>query len=295
MAGTTGESAETRGPLSGVPLFARLDLNEQSDLRGRMRPRTAAAGEVIVWHGEKGDSLFLVDRGSVEVIVPSERGEHVHLAQIGPGGFFGELSLLDSGPRTATVRAAEPCDLLELHRDQFMQFLIARPDAALEMLSLLATRQREGQAAMRSTNPNEAFAATRITTWQRLSDVIASVSASQWFSLFHLVWFGSWILLNVFGSLVYTRSVLVPDERKSLLPPWVFDPFPFGLLTMVVSLEAIFLAIFVMVSQNRQSEKDRLRTDMDYQVNVRAQEEILRISQRLSAIETRMGELARRH
>jgi uncharacterized membrane protein len=86
----------------------------------------------------------------------------------------------------------------------------------------------------------------------------------------------------------------VPDDKKALLPGWVFDPFPFGLLTMVVSLEAIFLAIFVMVSQNRQSEKDRLRTDLDYQVNVRAQEEILRISARLGSIENRLGDLSRR-
>jgi uncharacterized membrane protein len=277
-----------------VPLFARLGLEEQADLHGRMKPRAVNAGEVIVWHGEQGDSLFLISDGSVEVVIPNERGEHVHLAEIGRGGFFGELSLLDSGPRTATVRATDRCELLELHRDQFMRFLMGRPDAALDMLGLLATRQREGQAAMRSMNPNEAFAATRITTWQRLSDVIAAVSASQWFTLFHAVWFGVWILMNVSGSLIYAHAVIIPDDKKGLLPGWVFDPFPFGLLTMVVSLEAIFLAIFVMVSQNRQSEKDRLRTDLDYQVNVRAQEEILRISHRLSTIETRLGELTKR-
>lgn len=284
---------QATGPLSSVPLFARLDLTEQNDLHGRMKPRTVGGGEVIVWHGEKGESLFLIKGGVVAVAVPNEKGEHVHLAKIGPGGFFGELSLLDSGPRTATVRAVEPCELLELHRDQFMQFLLAKPDAALDMLSLLATRQRENQASMRAKNPNEAFAATRVTHWQRLSDVIATVSASQWFSLFHITWFGSWILLNIVGSLIYTHSVIVPDDKKASLPGWVFDPFPFGLLTMVVSLEAIFLAIFVMVSQNRQSEKDRLRTDLDYQVNVRAQEEVMRISRRLDNIERKLDEHAR--
>jgi uncharacterized membrane protein len=290
----TAQTDQVKGPLSGVPLFARLDLVEQRDLHGRMKPRAAAAGEVVVWHGEKGESLFLIQSGLVGVAVPSDKGEHVHLAKIGPGGFFGELSLLDSGPRTATVRALEPCELLELNRAQFMQFLMSRPDAALDMLSLLATRQRENQALMRTANPNEAFAASRITPWQRLSDVIATVSASQWFSLFHVTWFGTWIILNVIGSLVYAHTVLVPEEKKPDLPFWVFDPFPFGLLTMVVSLEAIFLAIFVMVSQNRQSEKDRLRTDLDYQVNVRAQEEILRISHRLSSIEARLGEQPRK-
>lgn len=291
--GNTEQPVAT-GPLSGVPLFARLDPSEQAALHGLMKPRSASSGEVIVWHGEHGESLFLIREGTVAVAVPNERGEHVQLAEIARGGFFGELSLLDSGPRTATVRAVESCELLELHRDQFLQFLAARPDAALDMLSLLATRHREGQSAVLARNPNEAFAASRITTWQRLSDVIATVSAGQWFTLFHAVWFGAWITLNVAGSLIYTHSIIVPDDKKAALPGWVFDPFPFGLLTMVVSLEAIFLAIFVMVSQNRQSEKDRMRTDLDYQVNVRAQEEILRISQRLSNIESRLGELTKR-
>ena len=273
-----GQSAPVTGPLSGVPLFARLDLTEQRDLHGRMKPRSVPAGEVVVWHGEKGESLFLVQSGLVGVAVPNDKGEHVHLAKIGPGGFFGELSLLDGGPRTATVRTLEPTELLELSRAQFMQFLMARPDASLDMLSLLATRQRENQALMRTANPNEAFAASRITTWQRMSDVIATVAASQWFMLFHACWFALWIGVNMLAA------VGALPERAG------FDPFPFGLLTMVVSLEAIFLAIFVMVSQNRQSEKDRLRTDLDYQVNVRAQEEILRISHRLSSIEAKLGE-----
>jgi len=291
-AGATRPSHE--GPLSFVPLFARLDRQEQEDLFGRMNSRSVDAGSVVVWHGERGESMFVIRTGHVAVVVPNEKGEHVQLARIGANGFFGELSLLDCGPRTATVRALERCELLELQRDQFIKFLNDRPDAAMDMLSLLATRHRQTQAAMRSLNPNDAFAATRITPWQRLSDVIATVSASQWFTAFHVAWFGGWILLNVIGSAAYTGSVLVAEEKKHLLPVWVFDPFPFGLLTMVVSLEAIFLAIFVMVSQNRQAEKDRMRTDLDFQVNVRAQEEIMQNSDRLDRIERRLNELCER-
>mgnify|MGYP000900574315 CR=1 FL=1 len=123
------------------------------------------------------------------------------------------------------------------------------------------------------------FEQTRITLWQRVSDIIATVAAGQWFTVFHLVWFGTWILLNVIGAFMQN-------------PPKVFafDPFPFGLLTMVVSLEAIFLSIFVMVSQNRQSEKDRLRTDLDYQVNVKAETEIVGMSRRIEHIEEMLAE-----
>lgn len=259
-------------PLANVPLFARLDAAEQADLIGRMKPREVEEGTVVVWHGERGDSMFIIIAGSLGVSVPSDKGEHVAVATLTAGGtgcYFGELSLLDGGPRTATVRANEPCRLLELHRKDFMAFLLAKPDAALDMLSTLAIRQRESLSALRGMkNPNEAFASQRTTLWQRVSDVIASVAAGQWFMIFHLVWFGVWIGLNVF----------LPTDSA-------FDPFPFGLLTMVVSLEAIFLSIFVMVSQNRQSEKDRLRTDLDYQVNVRAESEILALSAKLDRME----------
>jgi uncharacterized membrane protein len=145
-------------------------------------------------------------------------------------------------------------------------------------------RQRASTEAVRGLkNPNLAFDQTHMTLWQRASDVIASVAASPWFTSFHAVWFGTWIVFN----LVADKAAPVADklapaaETKSL----AFDPFPFGLLTMVVSLEAIFLAIFVMVSQNRQSQKDRLHIDLDYQINVKAQTEIMKIARRLERME----------
>ncbi len=261
-------------PLAHIPLFARLDSAEQADLASRMKPRAVSAGTVVVWHGERGESMYSISSGHMSITVPNEKGEHVPVAALGPGGYFGELSLLDGGPRTATVRALEDCQLLELHRNDFMAYLRARPDAALDMLSTLAIRQRESLSALRQMkNPNIAFEAGRTNWWQRVSDVIATVAASQWFMIFHVAWFGVWILLNVLAAMGALPAVLA------------FDPFPFGLLTMVVSLEAIFLSIFVMVSQNRQSEKDRLRTDLDYQINVRAQTEIMEVTHRLERIE----------
>ena len=114
------------------------------------------------------------------------------------------------------------------------------------------------------------------TLWQRVSDMIAALSASPAFTLVHITWFGGWILLNVLGA-------------AGLIPRWAaFDPFPFGLLTLIVSLESIFLSIFVLVSQNRQSERDRIRTDLDYQVNVKAHVEIMGIARRLDRIEQRL-------
>jgi len=270
----SGTTAPEDGPLSHIPLFASLSKAEQEALFASMTTMRFGANQSIFWRGDRGDSFYLINAGRVAITVPNEKGEHVTLDCLGPGRFFGEITLLDGGPRTATVRSMDECELYCLKRDAFHSFLRQRPDVAIEILTVMGQRQRISTEALRGMkNPNVAFEQSRVTLWQRVSDIIAFVAAGQWFTLVHLVWFGSWIAINVGGSC-------------GLLPAsWAFDPFPFGLLTMVVSLEAIFLSIFVMVSQNRQSEKDRLRIDLDYQVNVKAQSEITTITQKLERIE----------
>ncbi|MBL0927518.1 MAG: DUF1003 domain-containing protein [Phycisphaerales bacterium] len=283
-------AVEPAGPLGHIPIFSRLDAAEQAALLGCMRRERAEAQQTIFWVGDRGDALYLIDRGSVAVTVPNDAGEHVSIAHLGPGGFFGEISLLDGGRRTATVRANEPTELLVLHRRDFHDFLSAQPGAALDILRFMGERLRESTEARRHLpNANVVFERSRVTPWQFVSDLIARVAASQWFTLFHIAWFGSWLALNLLGSLVLFGSPRAPDGQG---PWWLFDPFPFGLLTMVVSLEAIFLSIFVMVSQNRQTEKDRLRTDLDYQVNVKAHAEIMEMTKRLEHIESSLAKIA---
>lgn len=276
----TGGAAADGGPLSHIPLFSKLDADEQASLHAMMKRERFNPNQTIFWLGDKGDTFFLVESGQAIVTVPNTKGEHVTIASIGPGGFFGEISLLDGGVRTATVRATEPTLTYSLDRASLREFIVKNPTAALDILAVMGQRQRSSNEVLRRfSNPNEVFEQTRITLWQRVSDIIATVAAGQWFTVFHLVWFGTWIMLNVIGAFMQN-------------PPKVFafDPFPFGLLTMVVSLEAIFLSIFVMVSQNRQSEKDRLRTDLDYQVNVKAETEIVGMSRRIEHIEEMLAE-----
>jgi uncharacterized membrane protein len=261
-----------------IPLFERLDPEERQALFAAMRVEQVPANQTIFWLGDAGDRFYMIRDGRVAITIPNEKGDHVTLGTLGPGGFFGEISLLDGGPRTATARALEPTELLVLSRADFHRFIAHRPEAAIDILTVMGHRQRLSVEALRGVmNPNIAFAESRTTSWQRISDIIAAIAASQWFTSLHLAWFGGWILINVLGT-----AGIVP-------PTWAFDPFPFGLLTMVVSLEAIFLSIFVLVSQNRQSEKDRLRIDLDYQVNVKAQTEIMSIARRLDRIESRIA------
>ena len=262
--------------LAHIPLFARLDAQGQRALRALLTAQTVKAGEPVFWFGDQGDTLYVVDTGRVEVTAPDAEGGHVLLDTLGPGGVFGELSLLDGGPRSATVRALTDCGLLVLSRTAFHAFLRQRPDVAIDVLQIMGTRQRASTAVIRGLpNPNRVIAEAA-TRWQRVSDLIAAVAGSQAFTLTHLTWFGAWILLNAVAAV------------GLLSPAFGFDPYPFGLLTLIVSLESIFLSIFVLVSQNRQSERDRIRTDLDYQVNVKAHVEIMGIARRLDRIEQRL-------
>lgn len=269
-----------QGPLCHIPLFARLREPDQQTLMSAMRLQRVEPNQTIVWCGDRGDSCYLVSTGEVAVSAPNHDGQHVHIDTIGPGGFFGEVSLLDGGPRTATVRATKPTELYVLARADFHGFIRTNTDAALHILTIMGERQRAMNEALKGMkNPNIAFdAMMRLSWWQRVSDAIAGVAASKWFTMLHIAWFGTWIGLNLLATLGALPARLA------------FDPFPFGLLTMVVSLEAIFLSIFVMVSQNRQSEKDRVRTDLDYQVNVKAQTQINSLGEQLDRIEKRLNE-----
>jgi uncharacterized membrane protein len=275
------DSEDAPSPLSGIPIFALLPPAEQRELYALMSVAEFPAGKTVCWFGDPGDSFYLIQRGQLVVTVPNERGEHVVLNYLGPGGFFGEISLLDGGTRTASVRALEPAELYVLGRDDFHAFLRRYPEAAIEILAVMGSRQRAQTEAFRGLqNPNLAFEVQRASRWQRLSDRAATLAASAPFLLGHVLVFAVWVAWNALAV-----AGVIPSA-------WAFDDPTYGILTMAVSLEAILLTIFVLVSQNRQAEKDRIDTDLDYQVNVKAQTEILGIVQRLARIEEHLGRVA---
>jgi CRP/FNR family cyclic AMP-dependent transcriptional regulator len=252
--------------LSAIPLFSKLDPDELNSLASLLKERSVEAHQPIFWVGDRGDELYLIQSGSVQVSCPDETGKEVVLAHLTAGSFFGDLSLLDGGLRTASVRTVEPCTLLTLSRGDFLRFLEAHPKAAIEVLMVLGNRQRDMLQKLRGvTNANQVIA-DRTTTWQKIADIIAAVSANQFFVLIHVVWFAVWVGYNM----------IMGEEG--------FDPFPFGLLTLIVSLEAIFLAIFVLISQNRAGEKDRIRADADFHVNLKAQYEIMQLHQKVDQL-----------
>ncbi len=258
--------------LKKIPLLSRLDDIELSRLATLLEHRTFPSNQTIIWIGEAGEELFLISRGEAVVYYPDEQGKETTLATLKEGDFFGDVALLDGGPRSASVRTLCECEMLVLKRDAFYQFLRQNPEAAIDVLTTIGHRHRETLDKLRGVaNANQIIEA-KTTRWEHIADTIAAVSASQQFVLIHIIWFSTWIITNL------------------ILGNKGWDPFPFGLLTLIVSLEAIFLSIFVLVSANRSGDKDRIRADADYQVNLKAQYEIMQLHAKLDKLLSRKNE-----
>jgi len=256
--------------LAEVPFFQLLDDAERELLASHLEVVRFAKGEIVCSYGDPGDSLYLIRSGAVEAFVKDTTGERIVLERAAAGDFFGELSLLDGGPRSASVEVIEDLEALRLDREELQQFLQRHPAVALDLLAATGRRLRETGQRLRGTasrNVNEEVEDRR-TVIQKAADWIAAFSGSIAFLVIHIVWFAAWILLNVNA---------VPG-----VPP--FDPFPYGLLTMIVSLEAIVLSVFVLLSQNRQAEKDRVRSDVEYQVNLKAELEIAHLHEKVDRL-----------
>jgi CRP/FNR family transcriptional regulator, cyclic AMP receptor protein len=262
--------------LDGIEFFKLLGGDDRLALAEVVDLVKLKDGETLFRAGDPGESLFLVRDGEVELYVRDNAGQKIILDIERPGDFFGEIALLDAGARTATAVSLTDCELIELDRDDLVLLFQRRPDAALSMLAAMGRMTRKADELLRtrvSRNVNEEVE-ERSTAVQRVADWLAAFSGSMNFLFLHAAWFGVWILLNI-------GLVRIPGLSG-------FDPFPFGLLTMIVSLEAIFLSTFVLISQSRQVEKDKVRSDIEYEVNIKAELEVAELHQKTDHLHAEM-------
>ena len=255
--------------LAEVPFFSLLDAQERAALAERVDTISKPAGAALFNYGDPGDSLYIVRAGEVEIFFKNDTGERIVLETAGKGDFFGEISLLDGGPRTASAQVTKDLEAVVVDRGDLEEFLRVRPAAAMELLTAAGRRLRESAKLLRRTasrNVNEETEDKR-TAVMRAADWISDFSGSLPFLFIHCALFFGWIVLNV-GPLARTA-----------IGGW--DVFPFGLLTMVVSLEAIILSVFVLLSQNRQVARDRVRNDIEYEVNVKAELQIAHMHEKV--------------
>jgi CRP/FNR family cyclic AMP-dependent transcriptional regulator len=277
-AGVTFRSRSTIMPspadtLADVPLFALLDEHERSILAEQVDLVTMRAGEQVFAYGEPGDSMYVVCAGAVELFFKNDTGDRIVLETARAGDFFGEISLLDGGPRTASALVLEDITALRVDRDDLDVLLSLKPHAATDLLTATGKRLRESSRLLRHTasrNVNKEHEDHR-TAVMRVADWISDFSGSLPFLFIHLGLFFIWIVLNV-GPLVHGKI-------------GGFDPFPFGLLTMAVSLEAIVLSVFVLLSQNRQVERERVRNDIEFDINLKAELQIHQMHEKVDQLQ----------
>ncbi|MDQ3266957.1 MAG: DUF1003 domain-containing protein [Myxococcota bacterium] len=257
--------------LRELSLFEHLGPEELTLLAQQLRPNTFASGDHIFRRGDPSGGLYLVTSGQVELSVTNSAGQRVVLETVGEKGFFGEVSLLDGEARSADAVAVEAVQTLRLEREALELLFAQHPSSAFDVMGQVTRRLRQANALLRNAarpNPNTEIAA-QSTPFERFADWLAHVSGTLPFLLLHVAWFAGWVLIN-----------------QGLLPVGApFDPFPFGLLTMVVSLEAIFLSCVVLISQNRGAARDRIRSDAEYEANIRSAVEVSQLHVKVDKFE----------
>ncbi len=256
--------------LRSVPLFASLENEAARDLRSLLTVREVGGDMPLFEAGEAGDSMYLIENGRVRIHIVDTSGHDVTLAELAGGDFFGEMAILDGKPRSASATVIEPARLAILSRDDFLSFVRRNPDVALKMLSAITNRLRETDELLRqrvSRNVNEEEAA-RMTKSDRMASELAVFAGSWRFIGVLILILTGWIMLNTWFM-----------GRP-------FDAYPYQLFGLVLGVIAGIQAPIIMMSQNRQDEKDRLRADLDYQVNLKNELSLGEVLRRLDVLES---------
>jgi uncharacterized membrane protein len=240
--------------LRSVPLFSSLDSKATAELGEYLTSHDYPKAATIFRTGDPGDAMYLIDVGKIGITITDADGVIVTLAELGPGDFFGDMAILDGQGRSANAVAIEDARLAKLKRDDFLLFMKSDPRVTLELLTSLTNRLRRTDELLRhrvSRNVNQEEEA-RLTMADRAADKIAEFGGSWKFIISFTAIVLLWIAINTWLLIVHS-----------------FDPPPYLLLSTTLNIVAALQAPIIMMSQNRQSHKDRLRANLDYQVNLK--------------------------
>ena len=259
--------------IAEVPIFELLDDSERADLARRMDCRDFKKDAVLFEYGDPGGEIFILRNGEVEVFVESPDGERIILGENRRGDVLGELSFLDGGHRTATAVAREDTQTLAMHRDRLLEFIDKHPHAAIDLLTVLGRRLRATDELLRThvSRTVNVELEEQMARGPRGAERVAAFGGSWTFILIFAVTILVWVVLNT--------AALFSNH---------FDPYPYILLNLFLSMVAAIQAPVIMMSQNRQAAKDRLQADQDYQVNLKAELEIAQLHRKLDHLYQRL-------
>ena len=239
--------------LAQIPLFDTLAAEDLEALASRMSERKFKSGESVFAQGDKGSSMYVVLSGAVQIFLPGTGDEQrVVLKDARTGEYFGELSLFDDKPRSASVEAVVDTTLLELTREEFGDHLSKSKNAAMAILAEMAERLRETNAMLSQRAARDVVKEIEenLTWGQRLADKVAELNGSWSFILFLLALTGVWAIAN-----------------KYLGTP--FDEYPYQFYNLALAILVALQGPLIVMSQNRQSMKDRATAETDFRVNLK--------------------------
>jgi CRP/FNR family cyclic AMP-dependent transcriptional regulator len=262
--------------LKNVPLFALLDDEETAVLASQVEVKTLAARERIYKIGDPGAQAYVVLSGKVRVFTQDEDQQDVVVDEANRGQFFGFASMLEQTPHQTNAIALEDTTCLEVSRDDIAVLIARKPMAGMDLLTTLSRQFHAAQVLVRvraSRNPNELIE-SQSTVGERIADSVARFG-------------GSWTFIITFAVVltVYTAINVMLDKKS-------WDPYPFILLNLFLSMLAAIQAPVIMMSQNRQDTKDRLRGELDFDVNRRAESEIQGLARKLNLLDEKIDDVA---
>ncbi len=264
--------------LRSIQLFEDLAEDDLIALAYALVPRAYEAGTMIFAQGDSGSSMYIVESGDVNIHLSGEGSQRISLKDAARGEYFGELALFDDKPRSASVLATTDAVLLELQRATLEDYLDRRPRAAMAILRTMSERLRETNtllSARAAKNVDEEF--DKNLSWSdRLADTVAELNGSWKFIIFLLAMSTAWCMVN-------TGLIL----RNPL------DPYPYAFFNLVLAIVVGLQGPLIVMSQNRQSLKDRARADTDFKVNLKNEVNIETLLRELCEFRAEMGEKAK--
>jgi len=261
--------------LKHVPLFALLDEDETAVLAGQVELRNFAPRQRIYKIGDPGGLAYVMLSGRVRVTTVDQDHQEVLIDEPTHGEFFGFASMLEQTPHQTNATAIEETVCIEVDRQDILVLLQRKPHAGMDMLSVLARQFHASQQLVRlraSRNPNEVIE-EEATLGERIADTVARFG-------------GSWTFIISFAV-----AIIVYTSINTTLHRSAWDPYPFILLNLFLSMLAAIQAPVIMMSQNRQDTKDRLRGELDYQVNRRSESEIQGLARKLNSLGDKLGDV----
>jgi uncharacterized membrane protein len=254
--------------LASMPFFRSFGDEQRGALADALDVIHVPAGKPIFNVGDPGDAMYIVRSGEAETSITDDTGTRIVLDTVHPGDFFGEIALLHPGPRTATITVTSDLEALRLDRTDLERCLQLQPTVALDLLAVVGARLRDTNLRLRHTASRNTNVVEEEHTSMgaRIADTVATTMGSWRFIIVQSTILVLWIVLNVVAFVEH------------------WDPYPFILLNLALSFQSAYAAPIIMMSQNRQSARDRIKSDIEYDVNLKAELEIAYLHEKLDSM-----------